>query len=115
MAKVLDEILESFYTRLSESDSVSESTVRGVAYPPRGGKEAEGRRFRGHLREGGTGGRALIQIESVTIRELRGIRELEVNPDRKNFVISGPNGSGKSGLVDAIEFALTGGNVAAFR
>ena len=50
----------------------------------------------------------MIQIESVTIRELRGIRELEVKPDRKNFVVSGPNGSGKSGLVDAIEFALTG-------
>ena len=50
----------------------------------------------------------MIQIESVTIREFRGIRELEVRPDRENFVISGPNGSGKSGLVDAIEFALTG-------
>lgn len=50
----------------------------------------------------------MIQIESVAIRELRGIRDLEVKPDRKNFVISGPNGSGKSGLVDAIEFALTG-------
>ena len=50
----------------------------------------------------------MIQIESVAIRELRGIRELEVRPDRKNFVVSGPNGSGKSGLVDAIEFALTG-------
>ena len=27
MAKVLDEILDSFYTRLSESDAVSEATV----------------------------------------------------------------------------------------
>ena len=27
MAKVLDEILDSFYTKLSESDSVSESTA----------------------------------------------------------------------------------------
>ncbi len=50
----------------------------------------------------------MIQIESVAIRELRGIRDLEVKPDRKNFVVSGPNGSGKSGIVDAIEFALTG-------
>lgn len=50
----------------------------------------------------------MIQIESVTIRELRGIRELEINPNRKNFVVSGPNGSGKSGVVDAIQFALTG-------
>ncbi len=50
----------------------------------------------------------MIQIESVTIRELRGIRELEIQPNRKNFVVSGPNGSGKSGVVDAIQFALTG-------
>lgn len=50
----------------------------------------------------------MIQIESVTIRELRGIRELEIKPNRKNFVVSGPNGSGKSGVVDAIQFALTG-------
>ena len=50
----------------------------------------------------------MIQIESVVIRELRGIRELEIKPDRKTFVVSGPNGSGKSGVVDAIEFALTG-------
>ena len=28
MAKVLDEILEAFYAKLSESDSVSEATVR---------------------------------------------------------------------------------------
>lgn len=50
----------------------------------------------------------MIQIESVLIRELRGIRELEIKPNRKNFVVSGPNGSGKSGVVDAIQFALTG-------
>ena len=28
MAKVLDEILEAFYAKLSESDSVSEATVK---------------------------------------------------------------------------------------
>jgi hypothetical protein len=50
----------------------------------------------------------MIQIESITIRELRGIRELEIKPNRKNFVVSGPNGSGKSGVVDAIQFAMTG-------
>ena len=50
----------------------------------------------------------MIQIESLVIRELRGIRELEIRPDRRNFVVSGPNGSGKSSVVDALEFALTG-------
>ena len=51
----------------------------------------------------------MIQIEAVRIIELRGIRDLEIKPKRKSFVISGGNGSGKSGVVDAIEFALTGG------
>jgi len=50
----------------------------------------------------------MIQIESVRIRELRGVRDLEIAPNRKNFLVSGPNGSGKSGVVDAIQFALTG-------
>ena len=50
----------------------------------------------------------MIQIESVAIRKLRGIRELKIEPHRKNFVVSGPNGSGKSGVVDAVQFALTG-------
>ena len=50
----------------------------------------------------------MIQIEAVAIRELRGIRDLEITPSRKSFVVSGPNGSGKSGVVDAIQFALTG-------
>ena len=50
----------------------------------------------------------MIQIEEIRIRELRGIRELELRPRRKSFVISGPNGSGKSGVVDAIQFGLTG-------
>ena len=51
----------------------------------------------------------MIQIEAIRIIELRGIRELEIKPKRKSFVISGGNGSSKSGVVDAIEFALTGG------
>ena len=50
----------------------------------------------------------MIQLESVHIEELRGIRELTLSMNRSNFVISGPNGSGKSGVVDAIQFALTG-------
>jgi hypothetical protein len=50
----------------------------------------------------------MIQIESVDIREMRGIRTLDISPSRRSFVISGPNGSGKSGVVDAIQFGLTG-------
>ena len=50
----------------------------------------------------------MILIQSITIREFRGIRELTVNPSGKSFVVSEPNGSGKSGVVDAIQFGLTG-------
>lgn len=50
----------------------------------------------------------MIQIESVLINELRGIRNLSFEPKKSSFAICGPNGTGKSGIVDAIEFCLTG-------
>ena len=50
----------------------------------------------------------MIQIEQLRIYEFRGIRDLQLSPEGKNFAICGPNGTGKSGVVDAIEFALTG-------
>lgn len=50
----------------------------------------------------------MIRIDSVRIEEFRGIRKLELNLDGKNFGICGPNGTGKSGVVDAIEFCITG-------
>ncbi|WP_353649597.1 AAA family ATPase [Nakamurella sp. A5-74] len=53
----------------------------------------------------------MIQIKAIRIQEFRGIRELDLNLNQQSFVVFGPNGSGKSGVVDAIDFALTG-NVA---
>lgn len=50
----------------------------------------------------------MIKIVSAHIEEFRGIRKLDINLAEKSFAISGPNGSGKSGVIDAIEFALTG-------
>lgn len=50
----------------------------------------------------------MIKIESILINDFRGIRELEISLGRENYVVHGPNGSGKSGIVDAIQFALTG-------
>lgn len=47
----------------------------------------------------------------LRIEEFRGIRELDLSIDSNSFVVVGPNGSGKSGVVDAIDFVLTG-NVA---
>src|SRR4051794_19397447 len=50
----------------------------------------------------------MIKLEHAHIEEVRGIRNLDIDFGRENFAISGPNGSGKSGVIDAIEFALTG-------
>ena len=50
----------------------------------------------------------MIRIEKIRIVKFRGIIDLELNPNGENFAACGPNGTGKSGIVDAIEFALTG-------
>lgn len=50
----------------------------------------------------------MIKIQSIHIEEFRGIRSLDIDFDGSTFAISGPNGSGKSGVIDAIEFGLTG-------
>ena len=50
----------------------------------------------------------MIRIENILIKDVRGVRDLTLNLDNQNYVIYGPNGFGKSGIVDAIEFALTG-------
>ena len=50
----------------------------------------------------------MIRVDSLTIKEFRGIRDLTLDFKSKNFAICGPNGTGKSGVVDALESALTG-------
>jgi DNA repair exonuclease SbcCD ATPase subunit len=50
----------------------------------------------------------VIKLETAHIEEVRGIRNLDIDFRRETFAISGPNGSGKSGVIDAIEFGLTG-------
>lgn len=50
----------------------------------------------------------MIRIETMEIEDFRGIKKLQISLGRKNFGICGPNGTGKSGIVDAIEFGLTG-------
>ncbi|MGN7880717.1 AAA family ATPase [Ensifer sp. 22460] len=50
----------------------------------------------------------MIRIDRIHIKEFRGIRELTLTLKGQNFAACGPNGTGKSGIVDAIEFALTG-------
>jgi len=50
----------------------------------------------------------MIRLQKVHIHEFRGIRDFKQELDGENFAICGPNGTGKSGVVDAIEFAITG-------
>lgn len=50
----------------------------------------------------------MIRLNTIRIEEFRGIKELTLDLGGKNFGICGPNGTGKSGVVDAIEFCLTG-------
>ncbi|WP_411558251.1 AAA family ATPase [Plantibacter sp. MPB07] len=50
----------------------------------------------------------MIQIQKIRVEEFRGIRNLDLSLDGTSFVVVGPNGSGKSGVIDAIDFALTG-------
>ena len=50
----------------------------------------------------------MIKLETAHIEEVRGIRKLDIDFEKQTFAISGPNGTGKSGVIDAIEFALTG-------
>lgn len=50
----------------------------------------------------------MIQLIRIMIQNVRGIRNLELTPDCCSYAIQGDNGTGKSGVVDAIEFGLTG-------
>jgi hypothetical protein len=51
MAKVLNEILDSFYTRLSESDAVDESTIEAIRSLFASGKRLKADDFVGILSE----------------------------------------------------------------
>jgi len=50
----------------------------------------------------------VIRVKSIEIKEFRGIRSLVLDMGNRNYAVCGPNGTGKSGIVDAIEFGLTG-------
>ncbi|MBX3709449.1 MAG: AAA family ATPase, partial [Gammaproteobacteria bacterium] len=50
----------------------------------------------------------MIKIKSILIENFRGIKRLQIDLNCINLIIQGLNGTGKSGVVDAIEFGLTG-------
>lgn len=49
-----------------------------------------------------------MKILELQINNIRGLKYVSLIPGGESFVIWGPNGSGKSGVVDAIDFLLTG-------
>jgi len=49
-----------------------------------------------------------MKLIELKIENIRGIKNLLLRPNGKNYVIYGPNGSGKSTVVDAIDFLITG-------
>ena len=49
-----------------------------------------------------------MKILSLEINCLRGIKNLKLDLNGKNAIIYGDNGTGKSGVVDAIDFLLSG-------
>ena len=49
-----------------------------------------------------------MKLMELEIVNFRGIKNLQIKPQGKNFLIWGPNGSGKSAVVDSIDFLLTG-------
>jgi recombinational DNA repair ATPase RecF len=50
----------------------------------------------------------VIKVRSLEVNNFRGIRSFNFELNERNFVVAGRNGTGKSGLVDALEFAITG-------
>jgi hypothetical protein len=50
----------------------------------------------------------MIKVLKLEAHEFRGVRNLTIDFRGENFAICGRNGTGKSGIVDALEFGLTG-------
>lgn len=49
-----------------------------------------------------------MKIQSLEIKNIRGIKKFKIEPKGQNVIIFGPNGAGKSAVVDAVDFLLTG-------
>lgn len=49
-----------------------------------------------------------MKVLEFHIENIRGIRNIDLKPQGKNFVVYGPNGTGKSAVVDALDFLMTG-------
>jgi len=50
----------------------------------------------------------MIKLKNIHIKNFRGIKDLNLALDGESWLIHGANGSGKSGVIDALEFSLSG-------
>lgn len=49
-----------------------------------------------------------MRLDSLSVDNVRGIKDIQMDIGQNNFAIVGPNGSGKSAVVDALDFLFTG-------
>ena len=49
-----------------------------------------------------------MKVLNLEAKNIRGIKNIKIEPKGQNVVVFGPNGTGKSAIVDAIDFLLTG-------
>lgn len=49
-----------------------------------------------------------MKLLELEIKNIRGIKSINITPQGENVVVFGPNGTGKSAIVDSIDFLLTG-------
>lgn len=49
-----------------------------------------------------------MKILELSVQHVRGIHDIDLDPNGENLLIWGPNGAGKSAIVDAVDFLLTG-------
>ena len=49
-----------------------------------------------------------MKIVEINIKNIRGIKQIDLVPGGKNIVVFGPNGTGKSAIVDSVDFLLSG-------
>ena len=96
-----------FLARLAKSEKFDAAVIEQLGTLLKGKKVRSDDLIRGVHVSDRYGGQ-VIKLESAHIEEVRGIRKLDIDFSKGTFAISGPNGSGKSGVIDAIEFALTG-------
>jgi ABC-type glutathione transport system ATPase component len=107
MTTLYQKIGEEFLSRLANSKEIDSKKVESLR-PHYFREKSQSAGTREHLYRLARERSQMIKLESIHIEEVRGIRKLDLDFKKQTLAIHGPNGSGKSGIIDAIEFGLTG-------